>query len=403
MLEDAAGIRRVILACGTVDLRKGIDGLATIIGDKYGQKAGSSILAGDDTYDMIVPHGRYVNTYVSEGMVADWNSKMPYVDLEKPWWNQDARAAYTFYSKIYAAIGDISHLNTGASTCMLFNKAMFEEYKLEYPYQLVLDGKWTFDKFAEYSRLAAKDLNGDTVIDAENDQVGYSTSWWGGPIQVLYSGNQRVCGKDEDGAMMLTLNTEQTVDIFDRFFAFTADSCAYIYTEKDPIPAQVFKEGRSMFVDIQIRSTMGMRDMTDDFGIVPWPKMDESIDKYYANVDAGSSLILIPITATDHEMMSIVIEQLAYLGWRDVVPTYYDVVLQTKYTRDEESAAMIDIIRDGRVCDIGYFYGIGALNSTGYNLVKNPSMNFASFYAKNEKTCQANIDKINEQYRTLEN
>ena len=37
MLEDAAGIRRVVLACGTADLRKGIDGLATIIGDKYGQ------------------------------------------------------------------------------------------------------------------------------------------------------------------------------------------------------------------------------------------------------------------------------------------------------------------------------------------------------------------------------
>ena len=37
MLEDAVGIRRFVLACGMVDLRKGIDGLATIIGDKYGQ------------------------------------------------------------------------------------------------------------------------------------------------------------------------------------------------------------------------------------------------------------------------------------------------------------------------------------------------------------------------------
>ena len=35
MLEDAMGIRRVILACGFVDLRKGIDGLAQIIGSKY--------------------------------------------------------------------------------------------------------------------------------------------------------------------------------------------------------------------------------------------------------------------------------------------------------------------------------------------------------------------------------
>ena len=37
MLEDAAGIRRVVIACGTVYLRKGIDGLAMIIGDKYNQ------------------------------------------------------------------------------------------------------------------------------------------------------------------------------------------------------------------------------------------------------------------------------------------------------------------------------------------------------------------------------
>ena len=37
MLEDAAGIRRVVIACGKVDLRKGIDGLAMIIGDKYKQ------------------------------------------------------------------------------------------------------------------------------------------------------------------------------------------------------------------------------------------------------------------------------------------------------------------------------------------------------------------------------
>ena len=35
MLEDAAGIRRVVVCCGKVDLRKGIDGLAMIIGDKY--------------------------------------------------------------------------------------------------------------------------------------------------------------------------------------------------------------------------------------------------------------------------------------------------------------------------------------------------------------------------------
>lgn len=37
MFEGYAAVRRVVLACGTVDLRKGIDGLAMIIGDRYRQ------------------------------------------------------------------------------------------------------------------------------------------------------------------------------------------------------------------------------------------------------------------------------------------------------------------------------------------------------------------------------
>ena len=35
MLEDVAKIRRVVLACGMVDLRKGIDGLATLVKEQF--------------------------------------------------------------------------------------------------------------------------------------------------------------------------------------------------------------------------------------------------------------------------------------------------------------------------------------------------------------------------------
>ena len=37
MLETYPKIKRVVIACGTVDLRKSIDGLSVIIGDHYGQ------------------------------------------------------------------------------------------------------------------------------------------------------------------------------------------------------------------------------------------------------------------------------------------------------------------------------------------------------------------------------
>lgn len=37
MQEDTAEFRRVVFACGAVDLRKGIDGLSMIVFDKYHQ------------------------------------------------------------------------------------------------------------------------------------------------------------------------------------------------------------------------------------------------------------------------------------------------------------------------------------------------------------------------------
>ena len=36
MLKEAAGIRRIILACGRTDLRRGIDGLAALVRLAYG-------------------------------------------------------------------------------------------------------------------------------------------------------------------------------------------------------------------------------------------------------------------------------------------------------------------------------------------------------------------------------
>ena len=42
MLENYLGIKRVVIACGVVDLRKGIDGLSMIIGDRYHQPQSAS-------------------------------------------------------------------------------------------------------------------------------------------------------------------------------------------------------------------------------------------------------------------------------------------------------------------------------------------------------------------------
>ena len=160
-----------------------------------------------------------------------------------------------------------------------------------------------------------------------------------------------------------------------------------------------------MFLDGNIKTLDRMRDMKSDFGIIPWPKFDESDEKYYTNVDAGCNLIGVPVSVSDPDRVSVILEALCAEGGKSVMPQYYEVALQTKYSRDDESVQMLDIIRDGRVFDIGYFYNNNiipmAINSIGWQLTKSENHNFSSVYAENETVALIKIAEINKAYREI--
>ena len=80
MLEDAAGIRRVVLACGTVDLRKGIDGLATIIGDKYGQNPFEK-----GTLFLFLGRLSWLKEYAGSSGAYRRTVQVPHDGFESPW------------------------------------------------------------------------------------------------------------------------------------------------------------------------------------------------------------------------------------------------------------------------------------------------------------------------------
>ena len=140
--------------------------------------------------------------------------------------------------------------------------------------------------------------------------------------------------------------------------------------------------------------------MKDDFGIIPCPKYDETVEGYPSLVDAKCNLFVVPVSVSDADRVSAVLEALAYYGWKDVLPAYYDVALSVKFARDDDSVKMLDIIRDNRSFDIGYYCGPlpMTISSTGWNLCKTDDHNFASFYAANIDAAQAVVDQINEQF-----
>lgn len=355
--------------------------------DDFGLDVKSDIIAGDDTYDILIPHGRFTFPFAFEGLLYDWNS-LEYVELDNPWWNDDARNEFSIAHHLFAMTGDISYKNLASTFSMYFNKNLVEILCLESPYDLVLSGDWTLDKFIEMSDAASLDVNGDGQLVPSDDRFGYATGGWGGPMQVLYSANLRIASKDEDDNLVLTVYNETSISLFEKYFGFIEGNSA-------TMSGAYFKEGRLLFVDGQLGGVVGYRDMDDDFGIVPWPKYTKETDGYYSMVDAGCNLISIPITCKDTERASIILEYLAYLGYKNVIPQYYDVVLASKYARDVDSSAMLDIIRAGRVLDIGYYFYSNStdLNSTGYLLSTDTSHNFASLYNRFEKLVGKQYDR----------
>ena len=256
------------------------------------------------------------------------------------------------------------------------------------------DGTWTFEEFSKLVKQGSKDLNGDGILLPADDQFGYYTWNWYGPINVLYTGGQRIYTKDATGLPTLSLNSSKTVQIFSKYFELTSSDDVHLFVQKsgeaDPA-GKLFTEGRAMFADMGLGQAKSMRGMNDEFGILPWPKFTQE-DEYATIVNGHASLMIMPITVPDYEKTGKIIEALCAIGNRDVIPAFYDVSLKTKFSRDAESEEMIDIIKESIIYDLGYASG-GTFQSVGHDLAGESNPDFASYYARNESSA---ISKLSE-------
>lgn len=385
-----------------VEERYGITITATESSSTYETDALNSILAGDDAYDLIFAHSRAAFTYAVQGAAYNVND-IESIHLDKPWWSKDIKNSCNVNGYLYVLDGDITTQGLGNAMSMYFNKNLFDELGFDYPYELVKDGEWTFDEFAYLAKKGGKDLDGDGVITPENDRFGFVTPEWEAPINILYTGGQKIYDKNEEGKLELTLYSNKTVDIFADFFNLLENEACFLQETEGPNKyngTNPFTDGRAMIYTSTLSSAKGYRNMEDDFGIIPYPKFDED-DEYATVINGHAHLIIIPITVSDVERTGAITEALCAYGSRDVIPAFYDVSLKTKYARDEESEDMMDLIKSSIVYDLGYVSG-SPLQSVGRDLAKATSHDFASFYASKESSALIQVEEFNEDYGHFE-
>ena len=91
-------------------------------------------------------------------------------------------------------------------------------------------------------------------------------------------------------------------------------------------------------------------------------------------------MFLVPRTTPDAERTSIILEALSSASEYYVIPAFYDVQLTRKYSRDDESEAILDILFKNRVFDLAYTFNFGSVRNIT-NVFKESSNTVASMLA----------------------
>lgn len=332
------------------------------------------VIAGDHEYDCVMPNAGDAAVLAQSQYLMDFN-KLPYINLSMPWWDKVSNDSLSIGGKYYFTMGELNIMDNDATYVMMFNKDVANDYGIDDLYESVLDNKWTFDKLYSVIQTVSEDLDGNGIYD-DNDRFGLLTDNGAIKLGLFYASGETMIMKDSSDYPIINTDLTRATSVMDKMLEITNDKANTLLAEdlkhiSDPWTNglnKMFKEGKGLFYAIGLTVMHKMRDMDSDFGLMPYPKFDESQTEYMNHVSSWcTNTVAIPATTIDIDMASIIIESLAYESMYTLTPAYYEITIVNKTIRDEGSAEMLDIILSNRIYDIGSIYnwsGIGNLPMT---------------------------------------
>ncbi len=354
-----------------------------------------TVQSGEDAFDMAATYVFTSGQLVMKGIYLNLIN-MPYIDLTQPWWINGINDNFRVGDSLFVAVGDTSLSTIKLTYAIFYNKRLAESYSLPDLYQLVRDNHWTIDDMISMVTDIYSDVNGDGLRGLE-DIYGFVGESATNLDIYTFAFDIPIVGRDEDNIPILVYNTPKAVAAVEKINnLYWNTNGSYIAVSDWGEPSRLFKSGQALFNTSCLSLAYStLRDMDDDYGILPYPKWDESQTKYLTGAMDNYSVQGIPKTETDTEFAAIITEALNAEAYKQLYPVYYEGALQNKYARDAGTIEMIDLVMQGRSFDmVTLFAGQLGLSTFFRELVAKKSNNFESAYTKREKGALKALDKI---------
>ena len=358
-------------------------------------------MSGDSAYDFCgIP--RDVVTLGTEGLLYDLK-QMSDIDTTQEWWDQSFVKNMSVNGSLYVLLGDISVTVNLAASALCFNKKLFNELNLEAPYDLVREGKWTYDKLLEYTAGYSDDINPDGIWD-EKDKYGITGWATETAYSAFYGSGFQFAKINANGELELDYNKSKVTDIFEKIYRLWITENNYFVSgsaDKHSFAWDVFADNRALFVDTVLSKIQQMLpDMEAEYGIIPQPKFDED-GEYASYIAYVVPITCVPRVVADPQMVGNIIEAYCTASYDIVTPDLFEIVTKLQHADDADSGEMIDIIIRNKIVDPAHWFMLNGYCNFSQSLLISRT-NVVSSYLKSATNGAAKqVRDINNAYKDI--
>ncbi len=397
LTEERFGVEIVANPSGTGSEQGHINQIKTEIQD------------GEPQFDMARMHDTLGANLSLDGMFMNLRGEGLNFNFEKPWWPKNTVEALTFMDQMYLISNSMSYTGLGGCNVVFFNKGLIEDLGKEEPYDKVLDKTW-------YLETLLKDVEDVWRDDGSFDEIKSSDDFYGIVIpSQMYSWFEsfgiEMVKKNDDGTLTLNGQDERIYDLVDKIYrlCYEKNGGYMLLREKNDDPTlmtakKMFATGMAVYIPTDLAYAEKIKTQYNssvEYGIVPYPMLDESQTEYFAA--HTDRYFAIPVNHPDKAYVSTIVESMSANGYRAVTPVYFNEILKDRYNPGETASKMLDIVNEHRVLDFSYAYGNdkwwsrALYHMMGSNKIEpnpEPNKDYASYYQKLFPEAEGRVDKI---------
>ena len=367
-------------------------------------KVATAVNAGTHEYDLMAAACYQAVNQSLSGTFADLR-QTEYLDFEKPWWSQGFNEVVEYQGAQYAVTGSIVLSLYRFAFVTVFNKDLFTDAKQPYLYEYVRDGSWTLNKQIELVPIFHRD-NGNETQDKDGDVYGLITNDYISTDPYWSSCMVNIIQKDEDGVYEFVFDSgklhdvaEKTLHLFYNCGNATYNIKHYGLDDEQNDIRDMFAQGYGAMATLRIMELENgsMRNMAQEFGVVPMPKYDENQKQYRTLLHDQFTVLCVPTTIQNRaDEVSAILEALSSTSYRLVKPAYYETTLRTKIAQDPQSAEMMDVVIDNIYIDAGIIYtnALSSFHDKFRQIMGTKKNTVVSDYARLSKSADRALQKM---------